>query len=823
MATYSELKAQLTDSQFIVYLALASTDSFKRVVVYENNAGLTGTLSAVGLGVANLTLEDLPAIVEASVLADAIRTGTRNKIVWNTIEVAAQTGVIDGGGSGEIDQDQLTAIMESIDTKVDAKTKSMFKYKGHVNTVSDLPASGNEEGDVYRVDSEGEAEYVWIEGDNAHWEFVGKTFDLTNFYTKSEVDNAVGGVADAVTALGNATDTKFAAEEAARIQAVNAVANSVAAEESARVAAVQSVDEKISFAELINRIWIYGENVFDLNLMVKPGMYYCSSDASVVGNAMTNMPDGTAEGCLLVLKNSQIFWEGGTNKGRTYYRYQTGAGPNVSEYTEAWTASAMLSDVEKLKEYLLELNRLQVSANETQNESIRELTDAHYDLEEKVSGIAERLDYTAFEVYATDAVIPAGTVDPDTEIAYKFDVPANMTESIKLRTICKVEDSDVVIDWGDGDITNVSDVDPSTVEVDGNEYNVVVAHTYATTGKYIVKIFGRKYFGFGSGQQSIVSRMLDHDLPIAKHISFTGNLAFNSYKLLKIDVPTYMLSAGLFNCSSMFSNIKNLHTATGLRYFQSSIRNFTYAFNGNRAFESTDFIFPGYVRDGAIGYAFADCVELSADINKLIPSGGFVGATYDINKVFYNCKKLYGTVPASKLWENTDIVWTNTANAFAGCSDAIRAQVPTSWGGTNTEIEAKLQSGYFRKLRKFDIEALESDVTNIKDALNDARVPNVQFIDGGTQESPAVVNLQSGIWYVAVSPFTGTLPESPSDGTIIQISYEHGQANMVVVPAGSDTINEAPNPCLIGVTPEGVPVDNESHRFVYRAGNWILL
>ena len=833
MAAYSELKAQLTDSQFIVYLALASTDSFKRVVVYENNAGLTGTLGAVGLGVANLTLEDLPAIVEASVLADAIRTGTRNKIVWNTIEVATQTGVIDGGsGSGEIDQDQLTAIMESIDTKVDAKTKSMFKYKGHVDTVSDLPSSGNEEGDVYRVSSEADAEYVWIEGDNAHWEFVGKTINLSNFYTKSEVDDVISGVVDSVTALGNATDTKIAAEEAARIQAVNAVANSVVVEESARAAAVQSIDEKISFAEIINRVWIYGDGIYDLNLMVKPGMYYCSIDANVVGTAMINLPEGTAEGCLLVLKNSQIFWEGGSNKGRTYYRYQTGAGASVSEYTETWTAGAMLSDVNELKEYFVELNRLQTGINESYGESIRTLTEAHYDLEEKV----EHLDYTAFEVYPTSAPIAAGTIDEVTGLTYKYEVPAEMTARFILRTSCAVSESDVTVDWGDGEYTNIKDVPSSNTLVDGNELEVMVSHTYTESKRFIVKFFGKQYFGFGkinkvegtfgfgSNVRSIVSRILAADLPLASHINCLCNIGAYTDRMLIVDVPTYMITQGMWNLSSMFYENRNLVKATGLRYFQGDIRSVNSLFSKCLSLIETDFIFPAYIRDnGGLASVFNQCPSLVLDIGKVFSDQGFIGTSYTTNYIFAGCASMTGIVPASKLWENGNIEWTKPAESFKGCPAEIRVQVPTSWGGTNTDIEEKLQNGYWKRIAKKDLATLESGVDELRAALSDARVPNVRFIDGGTVEEPIAIDLNAGVWYVALSPFTGALPDSPTDGTVVQISYEHGQNNMKIVPSGNDTINGSPNPCLIGISGEGVLLETDSHRLVYRSGNWILL
>ena len=58
---------------------------------------------------------------------------------------------------------------------------NVFEIKGSVATVSDLPASGNEIGDVYYVASE-QAGYVWIEINNVpQWEELGPSIDLSGY------------------------------------------------------------------------------------------------------------------------------------------------------------------------------------------------------------------------------------------------------------------------------------------------------------------------------------------------------------------------------------------------------------------------------------------------------------------------------------------------------------------------------------------------------------------------------------------------------------------------------------------------------------------
>lgn len=455
MATYEELYGQLTGTDFVVYVTVCPEDPFKRHVTYKNTNGLTGTLSSAACARLGITHADLPKIIPAEDLACAIKESSNNSVVWSTIDIAANGGLVATVGSG---------------TNID--------FKGSVESYSDLPAEGNQLGDIYQVVNEDYAEYIWVEKKDGSfcWDKFGSAFSMANYYTKSEIDEKMKDVA-----VGNLnehvsnSDIHVTSDEKASWNAKaeeSDITSAISAEADSRNKAISALDASIDFGKLINRIWIYGNNVYDLNFMVKPGMYYCSKNVADVGQAMVNMPEGTNEGCLLVLKNSQIFWEGGTNKGRIYYRYQTGAGPIVTEYTEEWNASAQLSDFE---------------------------------------------------------------------------------------------------------------------------------------------------------------------------------------------------------------------------------------------------------------------------------------------------------------------------------------------------------------LVKSDIDTLKSDVTNLKASMGDSRLPNIQFIEGGTVQTPAEVSLTAGTWYVAITPFTGTLPETPSDGTIVQLSYEHGQENMKVLPAGSDTINGEAKPCLVGISGDGTLVDNESHRFVYHSGNWILL
>ena len=96
-----------------------------------------------------------------------------------------------------------TAISEAI-----GNLGTLFRFKGRVNTVDDLPASDNQQGDVYLVGAEsaGEfAEYYWT---GTFFDYMGKTtsVDLTDYYKKSDVDNLLNGKVDKVEGKGLSTE-----------------------------------------------------------------------------------------------------------------------------------------------------------------------------------------------------------------------------------------------------------------------------------------------------------------------------------------------------------------------------------------------------------------------------------------------------------------------------------------------------------------------------------------------------------------------------------------------------------------------------------------
>ena len=96
-------------------------------------------------------------------------------------------------------------------SEVDAKVSSVYKYKGTVATVSDLPAADLTVGDVYNVEaagtiSSGESAVKVNAGDNVvwtgtAWDVLAGTVDLTDYYTKTQVDTELAKKANSATTL----------------------------------------------------------------------------------------------------------------------------------------------------------------------------------------------------------------------------------------------------------------------------------------------------------------------------------------------------------------------------------------------------------------------------------------------------------------------------------------------------------------------------------------------------------------------------------------------------------------------------------------------
>ena len=122
---------------------------------------------------------------------------------------------------GDLDMTQINNAITTALTNYYTKTETdnaiseaignlgtLFRFKGRVDTINDLPVSDNQQGDVYLVGAEGVnefAEYYWT---GTFFDYMGKTtsIDLTDYYKKSEVDNLLDGKVDKVEGKGLSTE-----------------------------------------------------------------------------------------------------------------------------------------------------------------------------------------------------------------------------------------------------------------------------------------------------------------------------------------------------------------------------------------------------------------------------------------------------------------------------------------------------------------------------------------------------------------------------------------------------------------------------------------
>ncbi len=90
-------------------------------------------------------------------------------------------------------------------TEVDAKVANIYKFKGTVASYSNLPTENLMNGDVYNVNDTGK-NYAWVgisENYPDGWDVLGGVFDLSNFYTKSEVDTIIATKDSQITNLSS--------------------------------------------------------------------------------------------------------------------------------------------------------------------------------------------------------------------------------------------------------------------------------------------------------------------------------------------------------------------------------------------------------------------------------------------------------------------------------------------------------------------------------------------------------------------------------------------------------------------------------------------
>jgi hypothetical protein len=315
-------------------------------------------------------------------------------------------------------------------------------------------------------------------------------------------------------------------------------------------------------------------------------------------------------------------------------------------------------------------------------------------------------DYSAFEVYPNDTIISAGTHPVLGEIT--TEIPVGMVEKFVIRTECSQENSDVVVDWGDGTYSNIKNGEYESKKDYQDEWPTVyylVSHEYQESKKYTIKIFGKKYFNIThylgyfidpetnatyvypetSEKYNLMCNCFTSETPIASHVTNLSSFAVGAKRLVNVIVDTTCNISKVSNLSSLLSLCTNLKRAIGFPNFTAQTVNANNVFYRDYVLQETDFKIPPQV--SSMTYTFCDCYALTGDITKFFHDKLFTTLSLKCDYLFGNCRSLSGHLAnkAGILWDSPVTTWVSTVNAVGGTNDEIRRGAPTTWTGYFSE------------------------------------------------------------------------------------------------------------------------------------------
>lgn len=135
--------------------------------------------------------------------------------VWETVATGKVVDIINSLESDRTDATLSAAQGKALKTLVDELKDSVaaaLDYKGTKDTYDALPSEGNKKGDVWNVVAAHEGtpagtNYAW---DGAKWDPLGGTVDLSGYYTKSQVDDAISAAKTELKAADTALEGQIA-------------------------------------------------------------------------------------------------------------------------------------------------------------------------------------------------------------------------------------------------------------------------------------------------------------------------------------------------------------------------------------------------------------------------------------------------------------------------------------------------------------------------------------------------------------------------------------------------------------------------------------
>lgn len=201
--------------------------------------------------------------------------------VWETVATGKVVEIIDSLESDKTDAALSAAQGKALKTLIDdlkASVAAALDYKGTKDTYDALPTEGNKKGDVWNVvaahgTTPAGTNYAW---DGTQWDPLGGTVDLSGYYTKTQVDDAISTAKTELEAADTALEGQITTVTNQLNNKVDKVAgsslisdtdlNQIRTNKSNIESLQTSVGDKQDSLTEGEAITISGENVIDLKL-----------------------------------------------------------------------------------------------------------------------------------------------------------------------------------------------------------------------------------------------------------------------------------------------------------------------------------------------------------------------------------------------------------------------------------------------------------------------------------------------------------------------------------------------------------------------------
>lgn len=184
----------IDDDNIILLTAKPSCVAEKIPDYYINDLSTTvGTLSDNLDALSTLHTNEIGDLNNLTTTVKTNLVGAINDVNGKTIEVSqGGTGATSASDARtNIDVYSKTETNNAINTALQG-LGTIFRFKGSVATVNDLPASNNEIGDVYYVVAKSVG-YIWLDDNGTErWEEIGEPINTTDFLTKSGLLSTTG-------------------------------------------------------------------------------------------------------------------------------------------------------------------------------------------------------------------------------------------------------------------------------------------------------------------------------------------------------------------------------------------------------------------------------------------------------------------------------------------------------------------------------------------------------------------------------------------------------------------------------------------------------